>query len=235
MRTIGATRIIDSGWNLYFITDPEGLPAEPVDIVAPPNGLAGLLAPSYVTVRTGTHYGPIRIIIEVHDQAPEPDLNGWTDIVELPFRVVGYVAFATDGGQVFYRADVARGAWRLRVHARGRDAGAAGSWEPFDPEEGPEQAPAEEHLLQLFPGVGDEVVYKAEDDFGKRGRYTPAPAEPPAPPPPGPTIDEVLRGVLPNLPNPPRLSELPEGAPGVVKPARPSASRGRETRFAVVP
>lgn len=75
---------------------------------------------------------------------------------------------------------------------------------------------AEEHLLQLFPGEGDEVVYKAEDDFGERGRYTPAPAEPPAPQPPGPTVDEVLRGVLPNLPNSPRLGELPEGAPGVV-------------------
>src|SRR6476661_2893001 len=121
MTSLEVSKIIDSGWNMYMVTDPGGLPAEPVAITAPLNGLAGLMAASYVTVTTGTQYGPIRITVAIHDDAPEPELDEWTDVVELPFAVVsGHIFFAEWGGEAFYITDLPPGPWRLRVHARGR-------------------------------------------------------------------------------------------------------------------
>jgi hypothetical protein len=209
MKTNDVTKIINSDWNMYTITDPGNLPALPFDIKAAENGLARAQAASYVTVTTGTYFGPVRVTIAIHDGAPEPELADWTDVVELPFVVAsGQMAFVDWDGAAFYRADLPPGPWRLRVHARGRDEGAAGNWEPFDPEEGPEEEPAEEHLLQLFPGEGGEVVYKTEDAFGGRGRGStqPEPAPEPAPEPlaPAPTIHEVMRQVIENFPRRPR-------------------------------
>jgi len=105
----------------------------------------------------------VRVTIEEYDYlAGPPDLASWTDIVELPFQVVsGDVDFRDWNGQPFHTTSLAPGEYRLRVHARGRDEGNARTYELTM-----DDGPVEEHLIQVFPGSGGQVVYKTEDKQG---------------------------------------------------------------------
>lgn len=132
------------------------------------------MEPSYATVSCGMKSGPVRVTIDEYDfAAGPPDLASWTDIVELPFQVTsGEVTFTDWDGQPFHTATVEPGEYRLRVHARGRDEGNARTYDLTMDDE-----PVEEHLIQLFPGTGDQFVYKTEDKQGAflRGDIVPEP------------------------------------------------------------
>lgn len=177
METASFTTVVDAVWNMYQVSDPGGLPTEPPEAVPSPwgdNGLTGLQSPSHATISCGMHYGPVRVTVEEHDSAPVPDLPGWTDIVELPFQVVSGEVVLTDwNGEPFHDiTNLVPGEYRLRVHARGRDEGRARTYELSMDDD-----PVEEHMIQLFPGRGDQVVYKAEDENGAmlRGATVAAP------------------------------------------------------------
>lgn len=47
------------------------------------NGLVGAAVPEVLRIRTGTHTGQVRVRMELHDSAPEPD--GWPEVVEVDF------------------------------------------------------------------------------------------------------------------------------------------------------
>jgi hypothetical protein len=163
------TGVINSLVGTYTVSDPGDLPMEAPEVVPLPwgdNGLVGPLSQSQYTICCGTRYGPVRLTFEIHDEPPALELDGWTDVVEVPFQVYGTVYVSDWNGEQRHETHPAPGSHRLRVHARGRDAGAAVEWMPFDPEYGPEEEPLEEHLVQLFPGEGAEIVHKAEDGYG---------------------------------------------------------------------
>lgn len=160
------SHIIDAMWNMYIVIDQGGLQTEARAVVPNPwgdNGLTGLSGPSHATISCGMKSGPVRVTIEEYDHlAGRPDLATWTDIVELPFQVVsGKIDFRDWAGQPFHTTKLAPGEYRLRVHARGRDEGNARTHELTMDDE-----PVEEHLIQVFPGTGGQVVYKTEDQQG---------------------------------------------------------------------
>ena len=180
MAMTSSTYIIDAIWNMYQVIDQGGLASGPFVSEAIPapwgdNGLTGLREPCHATISCGMHYGPVRVTVEEYDSSVDPpELAKWTDIVELPFQVVsGEVTFADWNGEPFHTATtVAPGEYRLRVHARGRDEAQARTYELTMDDE-----PVEEHLIQLFPGSGAQVVHKTEDRFGqhRRGSAEPVP------------------------------------------------------------
>jgi hypothetical protein len=138
----------------------------------------------------------VRVTIQVLDSRPSGAGIGdlWSEIVELDFRVVSGEVFVTNwDGLPVQSLLLESGNWRLRVHARGRDEGAAREWSGTED-------PVEEHLLQLFGGpLLGETAILTRDHYGQVLRAGTTP-EPPTPQLPPPTIDEVLRNVLPNLP-----------------------------------
>jgi hypothetical protein len=161
-----STYVIDAIWNMYQIIDPGGLQSEAPEAVSNPwgdNGLSGLQGPSHAMVSCGVKSGPVRVTIEEYAfSAGRPTMGEWTDIVELPFQVAsGEVTFADWNGEPFHTANLEPGEYRLRVHARGRDEGRARTYELTMDDE-----PVEEHMIQLFPGTGDQITYKTEDQNG---------------------------------------------------------------------
>ncbi len=172
MITSNATHVINSLCGMYNVNDPGGAYRDAPTVQlgemgnspAPggANGLIGLSRPWGGTIVTGTKYGPIRVTVEVHDTRPPADgIDDYSDVVELDFTVVsGRVVLSDWDGEPFYDLIVSSGNWRLRVHARGADEGAARNWDPDD-------EPVEEHLLQFFPGpkLGETMIL-ARDVYG---------------------------------------------------------------------
>lgn len=92
MKTASFTKVMNSQWGTYTVSDPwvEGLP--PGLDPGPPwgtNGLISLSTPSRGTIVTGTKYGPVRLTVEVHDERISGSGIGdvWSDIVELSFEI----------------------------------------------------------------------------------------------------------------------------------------------------
>lgn len=124
---------------------------------APGNGLVEALArpgapvvPGEVLrVTCGTVDGPVRLSVEVLGAPPTVVESGWDEVVEVSLQVPG------EGGCLVTLAEpeppfegtvLPPGSHRVRVHARGREAGRANSG-VYDG-----SAP-EEHLLLVWPAV----------------------------------------------------------------------------------
>jgi hypothetical protein len=130
----------------------------------------------WATVCTGTEYGPVRFTVETHDCAPEPDLDGWDEIVDVTFDASGGVldVFTLMSGPAG-EAELPWGGgdcW-LRLHARGRDIARNGI------------SDAEEHLIAIWPADAaagtrlaaesmHAVVHKATDRIGAYYRHSEA-------------------------------------------------------------
>jgi hypothetical protein len=163
---------------MYFLADPAGdLPPDEDSGVgaAAVTGFLGMRAPWSGTILTGTKYGPVRLTVEIHDEpvSAEGVEDLWSEVVEVGFRAdSGEVEFRTWGGERISSLELLPpGWWRLRAHARGRDEAHDRSWDPYLTEE-----PAEEHLIQFWPGpdYGDLLVV-TRDQFGRdlREQLTP--------------------------------------------------------------
>lgn len=158
--------ITTDAWGLFVLCTLVGTP-EVVPLPWETNSLVGPLSRSQYTICCGTRYGPRPYDVGNARRAAASEPDGWTDFVEVPFNVISTVYFTDWNGDVLHQTSPApAGPYRLSVHVLGRDAGAAAEWMPFDPEDGPEEEPAEVHLIQLFPGDDDEIVHKAEDVYG---------------------------------------------------------------------
>ncbi|MCG7288124.1 hypothetical protein MHY85_19385 [Cellulomonas sp. ACRRI] len=115
------------------------------------NGMCGARRPGALSMRTGTHTGPVPVRVEAHPARPEvPD--GWQDVVEVPFVPAGsrYALTAFDSG---HELEVPAGVGRARWCADRMDDGYDGARMDDDPV-------ADRYLLQLWPAppAPEEVV-----------------------------------------------------------------------------
>lgn len=128
-------------------------------------------------MQAGSPWGALGLSVEVHETAPAPVLDPWEEVVEVSIRSQsGALAFATtesglldddnllDGDPVL-GVEMAPWTWcRVRVHARGRDAGNEHVATVPEP-------PVEEHLVQIWPAEPTPTVaYKLTDALGQRAR-----------------------------------------------------------------
>jgi hypothetical protein len=145
----------------YQIVAGEGLDTEE-PMLSAPNGLAELRR-SHVTVICGTHYGPIALHVERHDAAPRLD-EAWDEILEFSVDVAETLTVVElmGGGPELPPLVESAGTWRLRLHARGRDAG-RDAQDPY--------GLYESHALLLWPAAPRPVqVLRTSDLFGRSWR-----------------------------------------------------------------
>ena len=146
-------------------------------------GFLGMRSPWSATVLCGTHNGPIRLTVEVHDSPVATDQSQWTkidaewsEIIETAFQVrSGKVTFIQLFGETITEVELLPiGAWRVRAHAKGRDEGHAERSDMPVTED-----PIEEHLIQFWPGPdhGDVVITRDRTGASSRGETVPEPAQ----------------------------------------------------------
>jgi len=125
-------------------------------------GLIGTFEDSAV-VATGTQNGVINLAVEVHNARPATAFDGWDDVVEVSVEFPGGEARIAPWA-AFHVVAVAlprSNSWdyRVRVHARGRDAGRGGGQV--------DGGRLEEHLIVIWPGPSaPPIVWKAMDVVG---------------------------------------------------------------------
>lgn len=140
------------------------------------NGLvASLAAPGvlrdpgeFAVVMTGTETGDVRVTVEADPAEPgPPDLDAWDEIVEVSLLLGEEAGVGTDmddeSASLPPITAAGPGPYRVRVHARGRDAGQRALL--VDGEA------VEEHLIQIWSApVAPTVAIKLTDAFGKTMR-----------------------------------------------------------------
>jgi hypothetical protein len=117
-------------------------------------------------IMTGTESGPVTVSAHWIDRECAPDLDPWDEVVEVSMRFPVYGAVVY--GPVDSKADerlipkLEPGSYRIRVHARGRDAGRALSTVSDG-----SARPVEEHLLLAWPAPpAPEKLHKLTDAYG---------------------------------------------------------------------
>jgi hypothetical protein len=120
------------------------------------NGWVGAAVDGVVHVVLGRRSGGSAVRIERHEVAPP--LGDWEDVVEVSFSVadgpVGWEGWAGEPNGVL---DVPAGDYRIRVSARGRDAGHAGEFV---------DGVVDSYLIELWPDVrrADEIIRATSED-----------------------------------------------------------------------
>jgi len=132
------------------------------------NGLAAATVDDGLVVRTGTSAGDVYVTVEARDREPEPDLGPWERVVEVSLHsTTGRLCLIVEGATFEPPPcldGLDPGHYRVRCHARGRDAGSA------NPALAEDEEPVEEHLVLLWktPFVSGyaEATLKATDATG---------------------------------------------------------------------
>lgn len=124
------------------------------------NGLVGVV-PGLAVVVTGTQFGNVTISVQAGESDPGLDTGPWDEVTEI--SLTGQGLGITSGGQgpdEFQNlTPPGTSGHRVRVHARGRDAGAA--------QDVVDGAPVEEHLIQIWPAApAPDTIRKSTDDLG---------------------------------------------------------------------
>jgi hypothetical protein len=139
-------------------------------------GLVGL-AHGLAMVLTGTQFGNVACGVQPGDSDPGLDAAQWDEVIEFSLAASpdspGLGISAMDGGpdELTALTPPGPGSHRLRLHVRGRDAGAGLDVVTGDP--------VEEHLLQVWPApASGMIIRKASDAFGRAIRDTAAPPGP---------------------------------------------------------
>jgi hypothetical protein len=160
------------------------------DVTIPDTGATGFVgvAHSLAMVLTGTQFGEIVVSVQSGDFDPGLDASGWDEVVEFSLTATpdsaGVGISAMDGGpeDLMALTPPGVGSYRIRLHARGRDAGS-----DLDVVE---DDPVEEHLLQVWPApAGGVVIRKASDAFGRATRGSAAQSGPDPRLPHGASVD----------------------------------------------
>ncbi|MEV4138898.1 hypothetical protein AB0J72_42880 [Dactylosporangium sp. NPDC049742] len=113
------------------------------------NGMVDLF-PGAAAVITGTGTGPVGLTLELHEAAPPLVTDDWDEVVDFTLwahegilRIVETVDRTTSYPLLSWQGP---GGYRIRLHARGRDAAY-----DLTPE-----TPIEHHLIQVWPTTSDE-------------------------------------------------------------------------------
>jgi len=168
----------------FWVTELGRAPLPPYDYS---NGLTCVVGPAEAVVFTGVSSGYVEVRVDVRGSAPaEFDAAGWDDIVEIsieagakPLTVLGNMAWATVDFPNL--ASAGAGHYRMRVHARDRDARIDLVAEP----------PYEQYLIVAWPApLGPPVTLRNTDRFGasyraaaRMRRSSGPPVHRPKPPP----------------------------------------------------
>lgn len=156
---MGAQHVLHVSHHLFYLVDRGGTLSD----VIPPmsNGLADP-GTDGVAVHTGIHTGLVTVAVDVRDAPPEGVDFDWDEIVEVSlYAPVGQVRVSTVMSAVpdTFPLLTSRGAgaYRVRVHASGRDTDIDGvALEPF-----------ESYLIQVWQGEpAVETIYKQGERCG---------------------------------------------------------------------
>jgi hypothetical protein len=138
----------------YWILDP----AADLALSETYDGLIAATA-GLAIVSTGTQSGWVAVRMAVVDAAPVLDADGWDEVAEVSLSAVpdspglSVISDGTGPDELAALTPAGAGSYRVRVHARGRDTGAAA-----DVVAG---APVEEHLIQVWPAPpAPQAVHK---------------------------------------------------------------------------
>jgi hypothetical protein len=113
------------------------------------NGLVGAAHAGGVYLHFGRRSGGSPVQIVLTEAVPDGPDESWEDVVEVSIDVpsgadIGFVSWAGEtGGEL---NGIPAGSYRLRVSARGRDAGRNGEFE---------DGPVDAYLLQLWPAQSE--------------------------------------------------------------------------------
>ncbi len=87
-------------YSQYYLTDADEDGQARGRLPAGPGGMLAV-GPSLVVLYGGTHTGPVRVTVQVHQAAPPLELTGWEDVAEVSFTAPnGQVMLEEWGGQV---------------------------------------------------------------------------------------------------------------------------------------
>lgn len=161
-----ARDVLRVSFGQYAIYDPESgpdaVPALPERIA---NGLA-IAAIDGACIVSGLHTGRIGIVVETWSGTPPLELDGWDDVVDVPYTATTDEALIAEL-DADPRADLPNlitagpSTYRLRISVRGRDAGRELDHLKRD------EDPVEEHRVQAWPAPPlAETVHKATDHVG---------------------------------------------------------------------
>jgi hypothetical protein len=171
------SEVITTDYKMYFFADHWTPVGEEVTFEddnglsrARLTGFLGMRSPWSAIVLCGTHNGPVRLTVEIHDAYVDATDIGhrWSEVIQTGFETrSGRVTFLQLFGEEITTIELLPlGAWAMRAHARGRDEGhAERSYHGLDAE------PLEEHLIQFWPGpsYGDLVLTQDRTGASARG------------------------------------------------------------------
>jgi hypothetical protein len=158
------TSIVQADYATFWLVD-EGV--VPLDVPARMNGLVASTEPGAAAIATGMRAGPAFVTVRSLVAPPSAiDLDEWDEVADISLEVpAGRLAVAGGDDARVHDLPVltASGAgwYRVRVHARGRDA-----MRDLLPEE-----PVEEYLILTWPAACEpEAIHKATDAAGASRR-----------------------------------------------------------------
>jgi hypothetical protein len=155
-------RIVHVTHGQYYLSELNAISTLTTDMYSGFNGLISSNGALGI-VMTGTESGPVSVTADWRARQCEPDLDAWDEVVEISMRFGRYPAelFGPEDSKADIQAipSLPPGTYRVRAHARGRDA--AHSLRRVAGES------VEEHLVVAWPAPpGPEVRYKLTDDYG---------------------------------------------------------------------
>lgn len=157
------------------------VPSRAISPAAPPNTLfewwpASDSDLSGFLVKTGSQWGPFRVLLRVLDIAPGPPAEQWEDVVEVSVDVSDAVAISEIVQGPVGNLLGAVGEYRMRVAARGRTEAAARD-SSLDEEDASADDEAHEHyLVELWPAEpATAEVIREDSQYAKDSKDPPAP------------------------------------------------------------
>jgi len=167
--------IVSVTYHQFFLADHSISP------ITPPTSTTGLVdaVPGAAIVYTGIHTGVVSLDVEARSESPAIlSRQDWDEIAEVsvsaPVGRLSVTSLLIEGMDIFPVLTAAGpGAYRIRVHARGRDTDIDGvAFEPF-----------EDYLIQVWPATFEpQTTYKQTDRYGaqlRRDRHDICPSAPP--------------------------------------------------------
>lgn len=125
-------------------------------------GLAGS-EPRAAIVNTGIHTGNVRVTVATYRSAPDLDLTGWEDVVEVPVHSATGVMIVAGIAEEIPKglpnpATAGPGDYRVRVHATGRDTAV-----DLTADE-----PVEDYRVAIWPAdPAPPVVHAMTSEYGR--------------------------------------------------------------------
>ncbi len=141
----GATLTVDVEYSQYYLTDGGG----DIDALEPPSSDASHVraAGSAAIVVSATEYGPVTLVVERCETAPQPELEQWDVVEEFTLECGDETYLGTPTmGTLDDPVLVGEGTHRVRLSAKG--VAEASKYATLDD-------PVETHRLQVWPSSAE--------------------------------------------------------------------------------